>query len=62
MEAVTPVAKRLGSDVELQGVGRMLATGLSYRRQRRIYEESGDYGTVMQALVREFRENAPVQA
>ena len=62
VEAVTPVAKQLGSHVELQGVGAMLRTGLSYRRQRRIYDETGDYAEVMKALVREFRENAPVLA
>ena len=62
VEAVTPVAKQLGSHVELQGVGAMLRTGLSYRRQRRIYDETGDYEEVMKALVREFRENAPVLA
>jgi len=62
VEAVTPVAIRLGSDAELQGVGRMLGKDLSYRRQRRIYEETGDYTAVMKALVREFRENAPVLA
>ena len=62
VEEVTPVAKRLGGDTELQGVGAMLETGLSYRRQRRIYEETGDYTTVMKALVREFRQNAPVLA
>ena len=62
VEEVTPVAKRLGADAELQGVGAMLGTGLSYQRQRRIYEETGDYTAVMKALVREFRENAPVLA
>ena len=62
VEAVTPVAIRLGSDAELQGVSRMLQKDLSYRRQRRIYEETGDYTAVMKALVREFRENAPVLA
>ena len=62
VEEVTPVAKRLGGDTELQGVGAMLGSGLSYRRQRRIYEETGDYTAVMKALVREFRENAPVLA
>ena len=62
VEEVTPVAKRLGGDGELQGVGAMLGNGLSYRRQRRIYEAAGDYTAVMKALVREFRENAPVLA
>jgi carboxylate-amine ligase len=62
VEAVTPVARRLGSETELQRIGPMLSAGPSYRRQRRIYEETGDYGAVMKALVREFRENAPVLA
>ena len=62
VEEVTPVAKRLGGDAELQSVGAMLGNGLSYRRQRRIYEETGDYTAVMKALVREFRENAPILA
>ena len=62
VETVTPVAKRLGSDAELQRVGAMLGNDPSYRRQRRIYEETGDYTAVMKALVREFRENAPVVA
>ncbi len=62
VEAVTPAAKRLGSDAELQRIDAMLRSGPSYRRQRRIYEETGDYTAVMKALVREFRENAPVLA
>ena len=62
VEAVTPVAKRLGSVAELRRIGPMLGAGPSYRRQRRIYEETGDYTAVMKALVREFRENAPVLA
>ena len=62
VETVTPAAKRLGSAAELQGVGTMLGADLSYRRQRRIYKETGDYTAVMKALVREFRENAPVLA
>ena len=62
VESVTPVARRLGSDAELQRVGAMLGGDLSYRRQRSIYRETGDYTAVMKALVREFRENAPVQA
>jgi carboxylate-amine ligase len=62
VESVSPVAKRLGSDAELQRIGSMLRAGPSYRRQRRIYEETHDYTAVMMALVREFRENAPVMA
>ena len=55
-----PVAARLGSDGELRRVTEMLRVGPSYRRQRRIYRETNDYREVMHALVREFRENAPV--
>ena len=62
VDTVTPVARRLGSDAELQRIGTMLRTGLSYRRQRRLYDETGDYTAVMKALVREFRDNAPVLA
>ena len=57
-----PVATRLGSDVELRRIIEMLRVGPSYRRQRRIYQETEDHRAVMRALVREFRENAPVVA
>ena len=60
VEEVAPTAKRLGGETELQGVGAMLGADLSYRRQRSIYRETRDYAEVMKALVREFRENAPV--
>ena len=61
VERVAPTAKRLGGGTELQGVGAMLGADLSYRRQRSIYRETGDYAAVTRALVREFRENAPVR-
>ena len=61
VERVAPTAKRLGGGTELQGVGAMLGADLSYRRQRSIYRETGDYAAVTKALVREFRENAPVR-
>ena len=38
----------------------MLQRGPSYQRQRRLYEETGDFTTVMKSLVKEFRENVPV--
>ena len=61
VEKVAPTAKRLGGETELQGVGAMLGADLSYRRQRSIYRETRDYTAVTKALVREFRENAPVR-
>lgn len=61
VEKVAPTAKRLGGETELQGVAAMLGADLSYRRQRSIYRETRDYTAVTKALVREFRENAPVR-
>ena len=60
VETLAPVAKRLGSHDELRRIDEMLRIGPSYRRQRRLYEETGDFTEVMRALVREFRENVPV--
>ena len=60
IETLMPVAKRLGSADELRRIETMFRLGPSYRRQRRIYQETGDHREVMRALVREFRENAPV--
>lgn len=60
VETLAPVAKRLGSYDDLRRINDMLRVGPSYRRQRRLYEETGDYAEVVRALVREFRENAPV--
>ena len=60
VETLAPVAKRLGSHDELMRVPDMLRVGPSYKRQRRVYEETGRYLDVMHSLAREFRENAPV--
>ena len=62
VETLAPTARRLGSADELARIGEMLRVGPSYRRQRRIHEEAGSFDAVMDALVREFRENAPVVA
>jgi carboxylate-amine ligase len=62
VETVAPVAGRLGGGHELARVAEMLRVGPSYRRQLRVYEEAGSFDAVMDALVREFRQNAPVVA
>ena len=49
------VVARLGSLAELKRVGALLREGPSYRRQRRLYEETGRFSAVVEALVREFR-------
>ena len=62
VETLTPTAQRLASAGELARIEEMLRVGPSYRRQRRVHAEAGSFGAVMDALVREFRENAPVVA
>ena len=62
VETLTPTAQRLGSSGELGRIAEMLRVGPSYRRQRRVHAEAGSFDAVMDALVREFRENAPVVA
>ena len=59
LETLTPVAKRLGSDDELARVRTILKIGPSFVRQRRVHQETGTFKGVMEALVREFRENVP---
>ena len=62
VDTLMPVAIRLGSDNELTRITDILRVGPSYRRQRQVYGETGDYREVMASLVREFRENVPVLA
>ncbi len=60
LEILSPVAKRLGSHHELVRVREIMRHGPSYRRQRRVFEETGDFKQVVAALARELRENKPV--
>ena len=57
VEQVTPDAQRLGCASELAGVKTILKIGPSYRRQRRLYKETGSFKTVMESLVGGFRES-----
>ena len=57
LESLGPVADRLGSRRELDRVGAILRNGPSYRRQLRLYEETGRFTAVVESLVREFRES-----
>ena len=57
LESLGPVADRLGSRRELDRVGAILRDGPSYRRQLRLYEETGRFTAVVESLVREFRES-----
>lgn len=62
LETLTPVAKRLGSHDELMGVKDIIKVGPSFKRQRKIYSETDDYKQVMEAVIRELRENIKVTA
>lgn len=57
IEEVTPVAQRLGCANELAGLETILKTGSSYRRQRRLYEETWNFLSVMESLVDESRQS-----
>ncbi|MFQ6114594.1 MAG: glutamate--cysteine ligase, partial [bacterium] len=60
LETLAPVAKRLGSHEEMMRVRNIMKVGPSYRRQKEIYAETGDFKKVVDALIKELRENAPV--
>lgn len=55
-----PVADRLGSKEELLGVEKIIKKGPSFKRQRSIYQKTGDFKAVMQALVTELRDNVVI--
>ncbi|MFQ5752069.1 MAG: glutamate--cysteine ligase, partial [bacterium] len=60
LELLSPVAKRLGSHDELMHVHDIIKIGPSFKRQRKIYEETHDYKKVMDVLIKELRENVVV--
>jgi glutamate---cysteine ligase / carboxylate-amine ligase len=56
VEELTPVSRRLGCQDELQLVHRILDTGASYERQRRVAaEHDGELRPVVDALLEEMR-------
>ena len=56
VEDLSHTAERLGCAGELVGIRTILENGPSYRRQRRIYDETGSCKKVVESLVEEFRE------
>ena len=55
VEGLEPVSKQLNCRDELLQVGTMLEQGVGFRRQRRIYRDSGDLKAVVDALMDELR-------
>lgn len=62
LETLEPVSKRLGSYDELMHNLDIMKVGPSYKRQRKVYEKTGDYKKVMEAIVQELRENKKIAA
>jgi carboxylate-amine ligase len=59
VEELSPVASRLGCLDELESNLRLLETGPSYLRQRRVLADGGSYPDVVDSLVRELETDRP---
>ena len=59
LEALEPVAARLGSRDELARVRSIMRAGPNYLQQRRLYGETGRFTAVMESLVQQFRAGIP---
>ncbi len=57
---LAPLAARLGCRDELATLSRVLETGLSYERQRVVYDLSGSLVPVAESLIEEFRTGEPI--
>ncbi|MDP9427972.1 MAG: glutamate--cysteine ligase, partial [Actinomycetota bacterium] len=60
VEELEPTARRLGCEAELADVGRVLAVGASYQRQRAVAAaHDGDLTAVVDSLLAELRDGLP---
>ena len=59
LERLAPVATRLGCKAELAGIGAIMRKGPGYRHQRQLYEETGQFVPIVDALVQELRGSMP---
>ncbi|MDQ1700272.1 MAG: glutamate---cysteine ligase / carboxylate-amine ligase, partial [Frankiaceae bacterium] len=63
VDDLTPIAERLGCTSELCRVKEILEIGPSYARQRAVAAANGgDLTAVVDALMAEMRNNAPIRA
>ena len=60
LETIQPVAARLGGKEELAHIRTMMAKTPSYRQQREIYQDVGQFGAVVDDLVKQLRTGIPV--
>lgn len=60
LEILTPVAKRLGCEQDLQRMAAMVDGEPNYARQRRLLKElGGSHAEMVKAMTRELRDNRP---
>ncbi|MCH8012723.1 MAG: glutamate--cysteine ligase [Candidatus Marinimicrobia bacterium] len=62
LEILQPVSVKLGCQQELQDVRGILKRGPSYKRQRNIYNKTGNFNAVVDALVEEWRNDCIVES
>ena len=59
VRCLKPTAERLGCATELQGIGRILEHGPSYRRQRGMFDRAGMLEDVVDGLMAELAHDKP---
>ena len=60
LDELLPVFKELGSAAEVPKIRSMVTDPPSYARQRAVFQETGDLGAVVQALIQECEQDQPV--
>lgn len=60
VEELTPIARELGCVNELELIHEIIDNGAGYERQRRLFEETGSWRTVVEETCRELRTFRPL--
>jgi len=60
VEELTPIARELGCVNELELIHEIIDNGAGYERQRRMFEETGSWRTVVEETCRELRTFRPL--
>ena len=60
VEELTPLARELGCEAELQLIHEIIERGAGYERQRRLYEETGSWQKVVEATSKEMDSLRPL--
>ena len=62
IDALGPVATRLGSHAEMMRIRELMKSGPSHARQRQVYADTGDFARVVDSVVSELRNSVLVGA